>query len=340
MLVRTHTYHLLITVAVLLLSGLDTLKGQDIQFSQFYAASLYLNPAFTGNTKQFRVSGNYRRQWPKVPGYTSTALAYDQNIRKINSGVGLLLVNDYAGSAGLRFTNIGASYSYKFLITRKVFARMGARASHTTRSINAGQLVFWDQIVRNTGTSLDQLSKSTVEYLDFSSGAIIYSATSWIGFSFDHLTQPNQSFLGLETKLPLKYSIHGGHRIPLKKSTKGTVIRSFTMTGNYKGQLEWDQLDFGLYFNVDGVIGGLWYRGIPGLKAYKPGYSNNDALVLLLGFQMQDMISIGYSYDITISRLTIASGGSHELSLIYEFAQPKYKRDNIKKNFMMPCMMF
>ena len=107
-----------------------------------------------------------------------------------------------------------------------------------------------------------------------------------------------------------------------------------------KGQLQWDQFDVGVYLTINGIVGGLWYRGIPGLKAYKPGYSNNDALVFLLGYQMKEVISIGYSFDLTISRLTIASGGSHEISLIYEYAQPKYKRDNMKKDFMMPCMKF
>ncbi|MBL4657846.1 MAG: type IX secretion system membrane protein PorP/SprF [Flavobacteriales bacterium] len=329
----------LILSAVLIGITSHEVKAQDIQFSQFYAASLYLNPAMTGNTKQFRLAGNYRRQWPKVPGYTSTSLAYDQNIRTINSGVGILLVNDHAGGASLSFTNIGLAYAYKFPVTRKVFMSMGIRASYTTRSINPGALVFWDQIVRDSPTSVESFSKSTVSYPDFSTGGIVYSATSWVGLVFDHLTQPNQSFIGLDTKLPLKYGIHGGHRIPIKKSAKGAVIRSFTMAANYKAQLEWDQLDLGMHFNIDGLVGGLWYRGIP-LKSYKPGYANNDALVFLLGFHMQHMISVGYSYDLTISRLTIASGGSHELSLIYEFAQPKYKRDNIKKDFMMPCMMF
>ena len=335
------TYSILIISALVITTSFDEVNAQDIQFSQFYAAPLYLNPAMTGNTEQFRISGTYRKQWPKIPGaWTSQSVAYDQSIRRINSGVGLLLLHDQAGTAGLRFTNIGICYSFKFPITRKVFSSFGVRASHTTRAINANELIFWDQIVRNDPTSLEVLSSDVVRYLDFSAGYILYSKTSWIGTSFDHLTTPNQSFIGLDTKLPLKYSVHAGHRFPLKKTIKGDVQNSFSFTANYKGQLLWDQFDIGVYFTVNGLVGGMWYRGIPGFKAYKPGYSNNDALILLIGYKMKDVISIGYSYDITISKLTIASGGSHEISLIYEYAQPKYKRDNMKKDFMMPCMKF
>ncbi|HIA07076.1 MAG TPA: type IX secretion system membrane protein PorP/SprF [Flavobacteriales bacterium] len=335
------TYLVLILTGSLSISSWETATCQDIQFSQFYAAPLYLNPALTGNTEQFRIAGTYRKQWPKIPGaWTSQTFAYDQSIRKINSGIGLLLIHDKAGTAGLRFTNIGLCYAFKFPITRKVFSSFGVRASYTTRAINADELVFWDQIVRDDPTSLEILSSNVVKYADFSTGYIVYSKTSWIGAAFDHLTTPNQSFIGLDTKLPLKYSVHAGHRFPLKKTVKGNVQNSLSVAANYKGQLQWDQFDVGVYMTINGIVGGLWYRGIPGLKAYKPGYSNNDALVFLLGYQMKEVISIGYSFDLTISRLTIASGGSHEISLIYEYAQPKYKRDNMKKDFMMPCMKF
>jgi hypothetical protein len=42
--------------------------GQDYQFTQFYAAPVNLNPAFTGNTTQSRLVMNYRNQWTAIPG--------------------------------------------------------------------------------------------------------------------------------------------------------------------------------------------------------------------------------------------------------------------------------
>ena len=43
-----------------------TLQAQDPQFSQYYAAPLYLNPAFTGSEMLPRIGANYRNQWPGI----------------------------------------------------------------------------------------------------------------------------------------------------------------------------------------------------------------------------------------------------------------------------------
>lgn len=67
------------------------------------------------------------------------------------------------------------------------------------------------------------------------------------------------------------------------------------------------------------MIFGIWYRGIPGLKAYQPGYQNNDAIALLIGSEFKN-IKIGYSYNITISTLVSNTTGAHEISIIYNWA--------------------
>jgi len=333
---------MLFIATALLLSNIDKARGQDIQFSQFYAASMYLNPAFTGNTEQFRLAGTYRKQWPKLPGtWTSQSIAYDQSIPKINSGMGLLLVRDKAGTAGLRFTSVGLTYAYKFAITRNIFSSFGVRVSHTTRAVSSDQLVFWDQIVRGDPFfSVENLSNTEVKYADFSAGYTAYSKSAWVGLALDHLTTPNQSFIGLTSKLPMKFSLHGGYKLSLAKTAKGSVVKSVSLVANYKAQQKWDQLDIGAYVNLNGLIGGLWYRGLPGLKSFQAGYGNSDALVFLIGYSQKDVISIGYSYDLTISKLTKASGGAHEITLIYEYAQPEYKRGKGKKNVIIPCMKF
>ena len=57
------------TALFILTIGLTTgVFAQDPQFSQFYAAPLYLNPAFAGSSELARVGINYRNQWPAMPG--------------------------------------------------------------------------------------------------------------------------------------------------------------------------------------------------------------------------------------------------------------------------------
>lgn len=317
-------------------------SAQEPQFSQFYNAPLHLNPAFTGNTIQGRVGANYRKQWPGISGaFTSYTFFYDHNLARIQSGVGLLLIKDKAGSVGLNFTKIGGLYSYKLAVTRKLFVNAGVRASYANYTMDFSKLQFGDQLLRDDPIfSVETFTVQSVSYFDLSTGFIVYGGRYWIGMAVDHLTRPKYSFMGYDARLPIKYSIHGGYILQLKKTEKGKTVRNLMIAANYKAQEKWDQFDIGAYFKIKAYIMGVWYRGIPLFKAYKRGYSNNDAVVLSLGYKVQDYLNIGYSYDITISRLGLVTKGAHEISIIYEFARAEYKRDARRRKFMVPCAKF
>ena len=65
------------------------------------------------------------------------------------------------------------------------------------------------------------------------------------------------------------------------------------------------------YVSKGPIVGGIWYRGILGTQ-YR------DAFIVTLGIQ-SDVIKFGYSYDVTVSDLTPATGGSHEVSMSLNF---------------------
>jgi len=310
--------------------------SQDIQFSQFFASSMYLNPAFTGNTIQHRWIGIYRNQWPSIPGaFVSYSFSYDHHLSDLNSGVGLIFTQDKAGSGGLRFTNIGGLYSYYFQINRKLTVRMGTKISYTFRNYDQSKLRFQDQIITGSPSTIEELNEGT-SYPDFNVGGIAYSEKIWIGFAVDHINRPDQSFLNQETDLPIKWSIHGGYKFTLDEGdAKGKGGTYLSPSINYKAQGKWDQLDLGASISKNVISLGFAYRGIPFFKRYKPGYANNDALILLIGMQA-NKIKIGYSYDITISRLKNNTGGAHEISIIYEHHRKKKRR----KRFFVPCAKF
>ena len=99
-----------VTLAALAIIGLQA-KGQDPQFSQFYASPLYLGPSMAGAGESSRVILNYRDQWPKLSGrYITYALSFDHFIHRYKSGVGLLLLHDNAGKGKLTTTQIGLNY--------------------------------------------------------------------------------------------------------------------------------------------------------------------------------------------------------------------------------------
>ncbi|MGL5892099.1 MAG: type IX secretion system membrane protein PorP/SprF, partial [Bacteroidia bacterium] len=67
-------YSLLLAAGLFCLP-LTQLRAQDPEFSQFYANSLYLNPALSGAKICPSIQTNYRQQWPGISGTYSTFAA-------------------------------------------------------------------------------------------------------------------------------------------------------------------------------------------------------------------------------------------------------------------------
>ena len=307
-------------------------RAQDPQYTQFYAAHMYLNPALTGYTFDGKLSTNYRIQWPGVyaPGYNSYFIAYDQDIARLNSGIGFMVNRDRAGSGNLTHTSYSGLYSYLLPLSEKHFFRFGVQAGYVNASIDYSLLVFGDQLLREgTPSTIETFSGDRIGYLDMGTGALFYSERYWVGMSVHHINNPQISWRNVESRLPLKYSGHAGLNFPLSKGKDKEVIEKIQFAANYRAQALYDQLDFGMYYFKKPIVVGLWYRGLPIAKAYRPGYANNDAMAMLLGFQT-GKLRIGYSYDLSISRITPRSGGAHELALSIEInthqskAKPKW----------------
>ncbi len=329
---------------ILFLSSALTLMAQDPEFSQYYAAPLYLNPAFSGTATDHRFIANHRNQWPSITqGFVTYAFSYDYNMDHLNSGLGFLLTTDKAGTANLKSTTLNFQYAYKVSLSDKWVLSSGINFGVGFRNVDFNKLIFGDQLAFDaTGTTpsddpvFSNLQSTT--YFDFGGGILVYSRKFWLGFSAAHLNKPNRSLLDEEAMIPIKASLHGGVRIPLyngvfKKDRIASIAPSFV----YKQQGKFDQLDIGTYFFYEPVVVGLWYRGIP-IQQDVNDNMNHDAVVVILGFQMQK-IELTYSYDITVSKLGPNSGGSHELALKYNLNMAAQITKRKKQKFI-PCPTF
>lgn len=326
------------------LSGWQSVIAQDPQFSQYYAAPLYLNPAFTGTTQDHRFIANYRNQWPNAArGFVTYAFSYDYNLYQYNSGIGFMATVDQAGTAGMKSSQLNFLYSYKWNISSKWVVSAGLNFGYAFRSVDMNKLVFGDQLQFDSDGNVPSddpalYNLNTTGYFDFNTGALVYNKNFWFGFSASHLNTPNRSLLDEESLIPIKTSFHGGVRIPLyvgpfKKDHISVLSPSFV----YKRQGQFDQLDLGLHFLYDPVMIGLWYRGIPIQQNVKDNISQ-DAIVLVLGFQFEKL-EIGYSYDFTVSELGPMSGGSHEIALKYKLGIQMQAKTKKKEKFI-PCPTF
>lgn len=290
--------------------------SQDPTFSQFYANQLYLSPSFAGATEEYRLSMNYRNQWPAIPGVFHTySVSFDKALINFNSGIGVLATYDVAGSGELSTTNIGLLYSYDFNINREWHVRPGVNFKFYYLGLDLTKLL-WSSSINGGSTptpSIHPPAFDKVADVDFATSALVYNDRIWAGLTLDHLLVPKTSFYGEDAKVPIKFNLYGGVQI-IKKTRLRTKLREvLSVAMNFQTQAKFFQTDIGLYYYKDPLIFGLWYRGIP-LVTSQAG----DAIIGLVGIKTSQL-HIGYSYDFTISNLISSSAGAHEVSLVYEF---------------------
>lgn len=327
-------------------------QAQDPQFSQFYANPLYLNPGLVGNVQSARAGVNFRHQWPAIDASFTTFSAYfDYFLEDYNSGVGVLLMRDQQGLAGLNSTSIQLQYAYQLPLTSKLSFRPGITIGGIQRSINIDKLQFARQF---NGTGFNPVGQSgedlsglkPVYQFDLGLGGVLYMPNAYLGASVSHINQPAFTFFegeGPGTYLPYKLSVHGGYVFHLKQNPLGRSYgqlgreRSITPTFEYKSQGAFRQMSLGAYLTYEPVVFGVWYRGLPvgGLEGVE---NPNEAAIFLLGLKTGDL-NIGYSFDYTLSDLTINTGGAHELSASYYFRLGNSRRPP-KNVRLIPCPEF
>lgn len=283
--------------------------GQDAEFTQFYSNPIYLNPAFAGTNNCPRLSTNHRSQWTGLPNvFNTTSFSYDQNINKIHGGFGVMVLSDRLNNA-IQNNKISGMYSYEIKISKKFTLRTGIEASFWQNKFNPNELTFVDMIdpirgfVYSTANNTLNSSKNGV---DLSSGILAYSDKFLLGFSTHHLTEPKQSIFSEDYKLERKYTVNIGSHFPIGyKSSNGE--KNWIVSPNiiFKKQGLIEQLNVGIYGENGAYVLGLWYR-------------DNQTYAVLVGAKM-GLLKIGYSYDINLSRLYIASSGSHEVSIQINF---------------------
>jgi type IX secretion system PorP/SprF family membrane protein len=321
-------------------------NGQDPQFTQFYANPLYLAPSFAGATLQDRVSAVYRNQWPGVPGlngvFVTYSFSYDHYFENFNSGVGVLLMRDVAGSGDLGLLNAGIQYSYDIKVNEDFHLRPGIHFNYTQQGIDFYKLKWNDELSSGGtagGTTIEQPPEDQFKAdVDFSASVLGYTDRAWFGFAVDHLLRPNYGLYNTDARWPIKYSAFGGYQVVKKGRLLNPIDETLSLAFYFRHQYVYTQLDLGVYWYKAPLMLGFWYRGIPFLKGSDADYQKDprgDALAFLVGYKM-DQLRVGYSYDFTISNLVSSTGGAHEVSITYEFKTTRKRQ----KARMVPCPEF
>lgn len=281
-------------------------NAQDPTFTQFYANPLYLNPAFAGSHGCPRFALNYRNEWPQLSGnYVTYSASYDQYFKNISGGFGVLATHDQQGQGTINTSMLGLIYSYHLPLGRKWKMMFGARASWYQKFLDWDKLTFGDMIDPRRGfiySTGDVPRGGSRGFFDASTGMVIFNKHFFAGAAWHHMNRPNESMIIGESKLPWRFTGHMGAEIKLGSKSKYSNSTSIMPNVIYQYQNGFQELSIGTYVKYGSFNVGAWYR-------------NRDAFILTIGINT-GKFKLGYSYDVTVSKLNNGvSGGSHEISM-------------------------
>jgi type IX secretion system PorP/SprF family membrane protein len=294
-------------VVLLLLAVCLEAQAQDPSFTQFYSNPIYLNPALAGSTGCPRIVSNYRNQWPQLTGnYITSAVTYDSYVKSISGGLGIIALHDMQGQATIQTSMIGGVYSYNLKVNRKFSIMVGARAAYFQKFLDWDKLTFGDMIDPRRGfiyqTGDVPRGNGRRGFFDVSAGAVGFGKNYYFGIAAHHLNRPDESMILGTSRLPMRITGHAGAEIKLGQRGRYTNTTSILPNIIYQYQNGFQELNIGTYIKYGDFTVGAWYR-------------NRDAFILLFGVNFEKF-KLGYSYDLTVSKLGNGiSGGSHEVSL-------------------------
>jgi len=318
-----------------------SVSAQDVHFTQYFTSPLTLNPAMTGLVAEdLRFAVDYRTQWSSVSSYpyTTATASYDMAILKGKLpegdalGIGLLMEYDKSGSGGLTDENVGLSLAYHKALGREKqhHISLGAQAMYVQKSIDPANLTFEDEYNAGLGTfsypTAEKFTGTTLSYPDFNAG-IMYSgkvaehATAYAGYSYYHLTQPEESFLGDNSTIHNRQTGYLGGSFDMNPNT---VLYASAL---YQSQASATEIMLGAAVGFvlnpghddEYVKNTIFYLG--------SWYRYGDAICPYVGIEWSKM-RVGVSYDVNISGFTPATGGAgaYEISLTYFGKINKHER--------------
>ena len=296
----------ILVLIVLLFGGFQLMAQQVPHFSQFWFNDFVINPAVAGTKPYYQAKSNNRYQWVGINDAPKTFIlsAFGPEKNK-DMGYGLQLFSDVTGPTS-RLGFYG-SYAYNLRIKNDIRLSMGISVGMLQYKIDGSQIRLHDSNDQALG---EETYAEFVPDADF--GIMVYGK-NWHGglvakqlFNYS-LDLDDVESLGMNA-LTTHFFLHGAYRYDIDNDW---AVEPFAMLKYmYPTPL---QIDFG----TRGIWKKMVWLGV--------SWRSSDAVAIMIGYEYEEQISFGYSYDITTSNLQTASTGSHEIMIGFKFS--KIKKD-------------
>lgn len=272
---------------------------QEYSFTNYFEATSFFNPAATGAEGNQSVTALFRKQWAGFDGSPmSGGVVYDNILKEYNMGIGGYIFSDKIGATSM--TNIAANYSYILRLNNELRLAFGVDAGTDIYSTDYENLIYWDKNDRMFSDA-----QPTVFVPRAGAGAQFYADNYYVGISVPRiLTFNNQSPIGINSaNLPSivsNYYLNAGYTFEIN----GEMDIQTSVLGKYTRNVK-PQADINIMGNYKKMIGlGVGYRSL--------GFAS-----ILFQYTYNEMLSVGYSFDMSLTKMSNYSNGSHEFFIKY-----------------------
>ncbi|MTG99312.1 type IX secretion system membrane protein PorP/SprF [Myroides albus] len=284
-------------MAVLSLGSVSEVQAQqDPQFTQYMYNPSNINPAYTGSRGNLSVFGQYRAQWVGLDGAPKTAnISVETPIEGSRVGLGINFMNDRIGA--IDENRIALNFSYTIDVNDDWKLAFGLKGTVNLLSFDPTKLDWYDPDVNYNQKVNNKFTPN------IGAGMFLYSEKGYLGFSVPMMlsTDSGEDDGAKLMKQKMHYYLTGGYVFELSPSVKfkpaflakavdGAPFQ-LDLTANF---LLVDKFTVGAAYRVDAGVSGL------------------------AGFQVNDNLFIGYSYDADTSKLNKYNDGSHEVFLRFD----------------------
>ena len=291
-------------MGILLLLVNSIYAQQEAQYSQYMYNTISVNPAYAGSRNVLSVLALHRSQWVGLEGApTTSTFSINTPIPETNLGLGISAISDRIGPT--EQTTLSGDISYTIRLSEKTNLSFGAKGTASFFS--------FDQYKVTPFQANDPKWKSLSSNMspNFGLGMYLHSDKYYLGLSIPNLMESNfynDNEIAINSQSRNYYFIGGyvfdvSNWIKFKPAIVSKIVTGAPVQLDLSGNaLFMDKFVLGAAYRVDAALTGL------------------------AGFQVNDELFIGYSYDFDTTSLSRYNSGSHEIFIRYEFI---FKKDKL-----------
>ncbi len=280
---------------------------------------LLINPATAGfDAEHHKLFINTRTQWTGFPGAPKTySVSYNGPIGK-RLGIGALL---YAESIG-NVSSYRAQLSYAFrydIEDRGLSFALGLSTEFHEMRLNNSSL---DNPLYDAGDEVVGDAEEGVKAFDASLGFTgSYKKNTFFGIALPNLIRNRLDNIGVDStsnSFIQYFTLHAGHKFEVSNSF--SLEPSFLLKKVRNVPFQFD-INLKASFLDEKLIGGVSYRATTGNLAGLPEQLDGvSSFGVLIGTKYQ-ALRFFYSYDVFLDEFQSFNGGSHEITIGFEFGR-------------------